>query len=127
MSPSAIPSVRTGRMESQSWLQNQEVFRTLQILIGYCLSQAARATTDKSKEWIKLAEAAECNDDMVEIVIRFGSSAEDLDVKPDSTEKVRRQVNGRLKRLESFILLAEGVASKWREELQSLSSSALEN
>ncbi|WP_284264334.1 hypothetical protein, partial [Gluconobacter japonicus] len=27
----AIPSVRTGRMESQSWFQNQRVFRTLHL------------------------------------------------------------------------------------------------
>ncbi|WP_284266943.1 hypothetical protein, partial [Gluconobacter japonicus] len=28
----AIPSVRTGRMESQSWFQNQRVFRTLHLV-----------------------------------------------------------------------------------------------
>jgi len=114
--------------EADAWLEMVDGLNySAKILIGYCLSQAARAAADKSKEWVKLAEAAESNDDMVEIVIRFVSSAEDLDVKPDFTEEVRRQVNGRLKRLESFILLAEGLASKWREELQSLSSSALEN
>jgi hypothetical protein len=53
------------------------------LLIGYCLAEAARAAADKSKEWVKLAEAAGTEDDVSEIVIRFVSTSADLGKEPD--------------------------------------------
>jgi hypothetical protein len=95
------------------------------VLIGYCLAQAARAAADKSKEWVKLAEAAGADDGASEIVIRFVSSAADLDEEPDIDAQARRQLEGRLSRLEGFTQLVEGLASQWRQQLQSLSSPTL--
>jgi len=121
-------SVTKEESEAHAWLKMvAELDCSAKILIGYYLNQAARAAVDKSQEWIRLAEAADCSDDITEIMIRIVSSAKDLDVKPNSTDEARRQVNDRLKRLESFISLAEELVIKWQQELQSLSSSALEN
>lgn len=105
--------------EAEAWLEMVDgLDYSAKVLIGYCLAQAAREAADKCEEWVKLAEATGADDGVSEVVIRFVSSAADLDEKPDVNAEARRQLEGRLKRLEGFTNLAEGLASKWRQQLR---------
>lgn len=114
--------------EAESWLRMVEgLDYSARVLIGYCLGQAARAAADKSKEWVKLAEAAGANRGVSEIVIRFISSPADLEEDADIDEEARRQLEERLRRLESFTQIANALATQWREQLQSLSSPTQES
>lgn len=106
--------------EAETWLKAVDgLDYSAKVLIGYCLGQAARAAADKSKEWVKLAEAAGASNGVSEIVIRFISSPADLEEEADTDEGARRQLEERLERLEDFTRIAEGLASKWREQLRS--------
>jgi hypothetical protein len=77
---------------------------------------------DKSKEWVKLAEATGVDDGVTEIVIRFVSKAADLNREPDVNGELRRQLQDRLKRLEGFAKLADTFVSHLRTRLQELPS-----
>lgn len=90
------------------------------ILISYCLAEAAREATDKSKEWVKLAEAAGEEDGVPEIVVRFVSTSADLHKEPDIRWELRRQIQDRLKRLEGFTRLAETFAGHLKARLGEL-------
>ncbi len=107
--------------ESETWLKMVDgLDYSAKVLIGFCLSQAARAAADKSREWIKLAEAAGANDGALEIVIRFVSSTADLNEKPDIDAEARRELEERLTRLEGYNQLADRLAKQWRQQLTSL-------
>lgn len=90
------------------------------VLIGYCLAEAAAAALDKSREWVKLAEAAGAEDGVPEIVIRFVSSSVDLGREPEPSVEVRRQLQDRLRRLEGFTNLAEAVLRDLKARLEAL-------
>lgn len=109
--------------EAEAWLRMVDGLNySAKVLIRYCLTEAARGAVDKSEEWVKLAEAVGADDGVPGLVIRFVSSAPDLDEKPVVDEVARGELEGRLRRLECFTQLSEGVASQWRQQLQSLSS-----
>ncbi len=88
------------------------------VLIGYCLAEAANAALDKSKEWVKLAEAAGADDGISEIVVRFVSKEADLGREPNPTDVVRVQLQNRIKRLEGFTKLAETVLRDLKTRLE---------
>lgn len=90
------------------------------LLIGYCLSQAANAAIDKSKEWVKLAAEAGAKDEIPEILIRFISDSTDLAKTPDPNSQVRRQLQDRIKRLEGFITLAGTLVDNLKGHLEGL-------
>jgi len=91
------------------------------ILIGYCLAEAARATVDKSGQWVKLAEAAGVEDGASELVIRFVSRDAELGNEPDSNTEICRQLQDRIGRLKGFIKLAEAVAGTLTTRLEAVS------
>jgi hypothetical protein len=91
------------------------------ILIGYCLAEAAEATLDKSKEWVKLATAIDA-DGVPEIVIRVLSSTADMMKKPDPDEAMRSLLEARIQRLHGFLELAESLVITLEERLQALPS-----
>ncbi|KZK75246.1 MAG: hypothetical protein A3K90_04240 [Pelodictyon luteolum] len=110
----------TEQSEADSWLAMVDgLDYSAKVLIGYCLSEAARAAVDKSVEWVKLADAAEAEQGVPEIVIRFVSSNADLgkDLYPNAD--VRRRQQEKIKRLEGFMKLAESVASDLKAKLES--------
>jgi hypothetical protein len=110
---------RKEKAEAEAWLKMVDgLDYSAKVLIGYCLAEAARASIDKSQEWVKLAEAAGADDGVSEVVVRFVSSAADLDNKPDPDTEARRKLEDRLRRLEGFTKLAEGLAVEWRQRLQ---------
>lgn len=109
--------------DAANWLALvDELDYSAKVLIGYCLSEAARTAVDKSREWVKLAEAAEVEHGVPEIVIRFVSSNADLGKDLDSNAEVRRRLQERIERLEGFIKLADSVASDLKAQLKSLLS-----
>ena len=100
------------KSEADTWLDMVSgLDYSAKILIGYCLAEAARAAVDKSKEWVKLAEAAGAEDGVPEIVIRFVSTPADLGKEPDVHAEARRQLQDRLKRLEGFQQTCRGVCT----------------
>jgi hypothetical protein len=90
------------------------------ILIGYCLAEAARAALDKSKQWVKLAEAAGAKDGVSEIVVRFISTTADIGNEPGIDAEARQQLQNRLNRLEAFTKLAKTFANNLRKQLEGL-------
>jgi len=96
--------------EMQAWLDVAgDLDYSAKVLIGYCLAEAANAALDKSKGWLKLAEAAGADDGISEIVVRFVSKEAHLGREPNPTDVVRVQLQNRIKRLEGFTNLAETV------------------
>ena len=101
--------------EAEAWLKMVDgLDYSAKILIGHCLSEAARTATNKSKAWVKLAESAGADGGVSAIVIRFVLSAGQTNQEPDLAAEGRRRAEDRLARLESFVKLAESVARDWR-------------
>ncbi|TBF25667.1 hypothetical protein ELG79_31875 (plasmid) [Rhizobium leguminosarum] len=87
------------------------------LLIRYCLSQAAALATDKSKEWVKLAEAAEASSGVSEVFIRFVSTVEDLDDEGEANNALRKHLQDRLQRLRAFRGLVDDLDEHFQSEL----------
>jgi len=105
--------------EMEAWLDvARDLDYSAKVLIGYCLAEAANAALDKSKEWVKLAEAAGADDGISEIVVRFVSKEADLGREPNPTDVVRVQLQNRIKRLEGFTKLAETVLRDLKTRLE---------
>lgn len=120
--PSAQPSENdTQSAEAENWLDlARGLDYSAKLLIRYCLSQAADLATDKSKEWVKLAEAAGANSGISEIFIRFISTVEDLDDEGELNKGLRKDLEDRLQRLQGFRTLTEGLAEHLQAELDKL-------
>lgn len=120
--PSAQPSENDIQSaEVEKWLNlARGIDYSAKLLIRHCLSQAADLATDKSKQWVKLAEAAEANSGVSEIFIRFISTTEDLDDKGNVNSALRKDLEDRLQRLRAFRGLAEGLEDYLQAELVSL-------
>ncbi len=105
--------------EMEAWLDvARDLDYSAKVLIGYCLAEAANAALDKSKEWVKLAEAAGADDGISEIVVRFVSKEADLGREPNPTDVVRVQLQNRITRLEGFTKLAETVLRDLKTRLE---------
>jgi len=119
----ARPPADEGRekSETESWL---EMVRGLdyssKVLIGCCLAEAARTAADKSKAWVKLAEAAGEADGVYEIVVRRLLRSASLEKEPDPDAETRRLLKDRIGRLDGFIKMAEAVVNDFRERLAAL-------
>lgn len=120
--PSAQPSENDPQSaEVEKWLDlARGLDYSAKLLIRYCLSQAADLATDKSKEWVKLAEAAEADAGVSEIFIRFITTAEDLDEEGKVNEGMRRDLEDRLQRLKAFQGLAGGLADYFQAQLNNI-------
>ncbi|WP_420710179.1 AVAST type 3 anti-phage proein Avs3b [Rhizobium sp. 'Codium 1'] len=120
--PSAQPSENDPQSaEVEKWLGlAQGLDYSAKLLIRYCLSQAADLATDKSKEWVKLAEAAEADAGVSEIFIRFISTAEDLDDEGKVHIALRKDLEDRLQRLNAFRGLAAGLEEHLQAEIEKL-------
>jgi hypothetical protein len=107
--------------EADAWLSMVDgLDYSAKVLIGFCLSEAARSAMDKSKEWVKLAEAAEADYGAPEIVIRYISSNANFGKSSDPDDDVHRQLQDRISRLEGFIKLAESVVHDLKARLEVL-------
>lgn len=107
------------KSEAETWLDMAlGLDYSAKVLIGFCLSEAAKATLDKSKEWVKLAEDSGADDGISEIVVQFVSKEAHLGKEPNPTDVARMQLQNRIKRLESFTNLAETVLRDLKTRLE---------
>jgi hypothetical protein len=107
--------------ESDLWLNIVDnIDYSAKVLIGYCLSKSAQTAMDKTKEWVKLSEAAGAEDYAQEIVIRFVSDNLDLGKRPNPNTEVRQQFQDRVERLGNFIKLAKIVKNDLKAQLEAL-------
>jgi hypothetical protein len=110
--------VSENETEAQKWLRLADGFDySARILIRYCLSQAAQSAVDKTNEWVALAEDAGLADLDIPI-IRVIMTESDLLDKPE--EALRKILEDRLKRLESFQTMTEGLMAHFRDQLAQL-------
>jgi hypothetical protein len=106
--------------ETREWLERALALDQIsRILINYCLSLAADATLDKSKEWAVLAK--EAGIDHAEFdVIEFIKAQGDLTKEPDPNAYQRRVLTDRKAKLEAFVSLASKLADEIGTRLNSL-------
>ena len=119
---------RSQRMEADETEQNPETQKWLEfangldcsakILIGYCLSQAAKTALDKSKAWVVLAEAAGLKDDIALPVVHFVSAQDDLTKASEPDDRARKLLEDRIKRLDGFKKMADALANDLRRQLE---------
>jgi hypothetical protein len=123
---SVLQLAREGKekSEAETWLDmTMHLDYSAKLLIGFCLSEAAKVTLDKSQEWVKLAEAAGAEDGVSEIVVRFVSTDADIGREPNPSDEARRRLQDRIRRLESFSSTAEGVLRDLKTRLEVLQRS----
>ncbi|KGD66142.1 hypothetical protein Y5S_00614 [Alcanivorax nanhaiticus] len=106
--------------EQEEWLSLVDgLDYTAKVLIGYCLTEAADAALDKSKEWIELATAID-DQSVPEIVIRYVSTTADVNKEPDPNKEIRSLLDDRIKRLRGFLRISESLANTLEQRIQSL-------
>ena len=94
------------------------------ILICYFLSEVAHSAIDESKEWVKLAQEADAELGIAEILIQFVSERSHDSTDTDATERERRFLHrvlrDRIDRLEGFVKTATLVADNLKMRLKTL-------
>lgn len=107
--------------EAESWLNLVDgLDYSAKLLIGHCLTQAANSAADKSREWVKLAKAADANSVPFELIIRFVSDNPSNQNGAGASFEMRRQMEDRAKRLQGFVKLAGDLAQAFESQLASL-------
>lgn len=104
-------------LEQEKWLSLADgLDYSAKLLIGYCLSQAASASLDKSHEWVKLAEGIE-EDGSPERVIRFLYESKD---SSDPNEDDRKLLNDRIQKLNAFLSISNDLIDDLEDRLKAL-------
>lgn len=119
---------RSPRMAADETEQNAETKKWLDLadgldysaktLIRYCLTRAAQTAIDRSKNWVKLAEAIGLEADIDLPVIRFITDESDLTKARDPDDKARKLLEDRINRLDGFKKMADALASDLRRQLK---------
>jgi hypothetical protein len=91
------------------------------ILIRYCLAHAAQDALDRSKEWVALAEAVGTEDGIDLTVLRTISDESELLNSATPDETMRKEIEGRLERLNGFTMMANALSSDLHAQLEQLS------
>ena len=106
-------------VEMANWLEFADsIDHSARLLIGYCLTRAAGAAVDKSKEWVALAERADADVGLEHLVVRFISNEKDLLDSTELNDAARKRIEDRLKRLTEFKKMAATLASDLRKQLK---------
>ena len=106
-------------VEIANWLKlANRLDYSARLLIGYCLTRAAGAAVDKSKEWVALAEKADADVGLEHLVVRFISNAKDQFDSTELNDIAREGIEERLKRLTEFKKMAAALASDLRKQLK---------
>ena len=106
-------------VESANWLKLADSLDdSARILISYCLTSAAGAAVNKSKEWVALAEKAEADVVLERPVFRFFASQEDLLDSTAPNDSTRKRGEKRLQRLTEFKEMAAALASDLQKQLK---------
>ena len=122
LSPSRAPDNQSDETkETCEWIKLASTLDHMsKVLIDYCLTLAADAALDKSKEWVKLAKEAGIADGVELIVIQFIKNQSDLMKKPDPNTYQRRILTDRKRKLEVFLSVASMLANEINARLSSL-------
>jgi len=119
--PSALPpaGITEESKETRSWLELAEgLDSSARILIRQCLTNAAAAAIDKSKDWVALAERAAREDvDLPLLKIIIGER--DLNATPDADELQRKALEDRIGKLRAFVKLAVSAAADYQRQIKS--------
>ena len=108
-------------VEIANWLKlANRLDYSARLLIGYCLTRAAGAAVDKSKEWVALAEKADADVGLEHLVVRFISNAKDQFDSTELNDIAREGIEERVKRLTEFKKMAAALASDLRKQLKQL-------
>ncbi len=108
-------------VEIANWLKLADSLDySARLLIGYCLTRAAGASVDKSKEWVALAEKADADVSLEHPVVRFISNAKDQLDSTELNDIARELIEDRLKRLAEFKKMAAALASDLQKQLKQL-------
>ncbi len=104
-------------LEQEKWLNLADgLDYSAKLLIGYCLSQAASASLDKSQEWVKLAEGIE-EDGSPEIAIRFFYDDKD---NSDPNEEHRASLKDKIQKLHAFLSISNDLIDDLEDKLKAL-------
>lgn len=110
--------------EARQWLElAKSIDRVSRMLICHCLASAANAALDKSMEWVSLAERAGIDDNPESMIVRFVVEQSDLSREPDPNDYQRSVLQERYEKLETFRLLAAGLADDIKKRLSGLAES----
>src|SRR5262249_25971248 len=109
--------------ETEKWLDlGEELDDSARILIRYCLARAAENAIDKSKEWVQLAEALDTEEETDLRIVRIISDENELLNSPSLDESTRKQVEDRIRRLDTFLKMANVLSSDLRAKLEQLNN-----
>lgn len=105
--------------ETKSWLKLIDgLDYSANILIRYCLTQAAQNALNKSLEWVSLAEATGADESAEFPLVRVMFEEDNVLKASDPDEKERKHIEDRIERLESFAKMAMAVAKELRQKLK---------
>jgi len=114
--------------ETREWIEAANGLDHIsKVLIDYCLTLAADAALDKSKEWVKLAKEAGIDDSFEFIVFQFIKDQSDLMKETDPNTYQRRVLTDRKKKLETFLSVASMLANDINARLTSLPPAVVES
>lgn len=105
--------------ELKKWLQiAQGIDQTARILIKQALDAAQRLAVSLNVEWVQAAlEADVARGSDLELTIEFISRIEDLEL---DAERIRSTLEGRLKRMDAFLSIADALRKDIEMQLSSL-------
>jgi hypothetical protein len=108
-----------------TWLKFADsVDYSARILIRYALAEAAKSAGDRSVNWVALAEAAGVDHGFEFPVIRIIIGDGDQPEACDPEDEARKEIEGRIKRLEAFEKMIAIVATDLRARLRRVEASS---
>jgi hypothetical protein len=110
--PPRGPSTREEDENAAQWLDLVEgLDSSARILIEFCFSKAGETASAKAREWIEIVKGEFSEEKDVAIIIKLTTTMDDLTESPKD-DAVRKMLEDRLGRLESFRDLANAAASE---------------
>jgi len=104
--------------ETKQWLElADDLDYSARLLIRHCLTQAAQTAIDKSKDWVKLVEAAGLENSIDLSIIRILTDERDLTNASEPDDAARKQLEDRICRLATFKKMANTLESDLRRQL----------
>lgn len=93
--------------ECRKWIEIAKgVDYSSKLLINYCLSEAAEASLDKAKEWVKLAQNVGCEESFEVLIVQLVGRNSELSQENALNEEQRRILTDRSEKLKIFLELA---------------------
>lgn len=100
----------------------EDIDYSARVMIADYLAQASCNAVDKSKEWIRLAKAAEIDPPHVERILQFISSDGEITKVDHNLAGQLKYLTGQLKRFETLIEIANTFTADVRKQINELSN-----